>query len=314
TPASWEDALTRIRSVIAYMAGEQPESAMPFLLSNALRTAELHEALASGQIDSMSAPPTELRQTLKRGAAEGEWSEVHRAALAALATPCGTGWLDLFRYLWTASRELGWNAQQGAIAGALQQRLREYPMLTGLTLDDDTPAANGETLRWIAEEIAPPVPDFGDVDESPAPTPTPTLEAVLARELDRAEEPAPEDLFVTARGLAAHGQIQAAIQLLARDAAHQSVGRIRFGRNLQIAELCLESGNSAVAVPVLQGLVREVEERRLESWEPPDSAARPYALLLQCASVAKLDAQSIFARLCAIDPGAALTMAPPVES
>jgi type VI secretion system protein ImpA len=288
---------------------------------SALRSAELRELAAASDLNLLVAPPTELRQSLKRAAGESEWSEVHQAAMAALATPCGRGWLDLYRYLWNSCQALGWETQQGAIGGAVAQRLRDVPELTGWTLNDDTPCANAETLRWIAEEIAaPPEPALPCEacarrgEEEPASTPT--LDTVLAAERDRAshdDTPELEDLFATARGLAAHGQIQGAIQLLARDASHQSVGRIRFGRNLQIAELCLESGNSAVAVPVLQGLVREVEERRLESWEPTESAARPYALLLQCAAVAKLDTQAIFARLCAIDPSAALTMAPPVE-
>ena len=324
TPESWDDALARIEGAVTYMAAEQPESALPFLVRSAMRSAELRELAAGSELDQLVAPPTELRQSLRRAAGESEWSEVHRSAMSALATPCGRGWLDLYRYLWTSCRAMGWETQESAIAGAVAQRLREVPELTGWTLNDDTPCANAETLRWIAEEIAPP-PEPAPPCEAcearahrgeEATYAAPTLDAVLAVERERASrEDAPEleDLFATARGMAAHGQIQGAIQLLARDASHQSVGRLRFGRNLQIAELCLESGNSAVAVPVLQGLVREVEERRLESWEPTESAARPYALLLQCAAVAKLDTQAIFARLCAIDPSAALTMAPPVE-
>jgi type VI secretion system protein ImpA len=311
TPENWEDALSRIAGAVSYMAAQKPEDPLPFLLDNSIRLGELYQMVANSKLDTMAAPPTELRQSLKRASSEREWSQVHTSALAALGTPCGSGWLDLYRYLWTSCDELGWYTQRNAVASAVRQRLRDLPQLSSLTLNDDTPSANPETLRWINEEIAPPPPAPVEVEVK---APAPTLEAVLAVERERAAAPEIEDLFVTARGLAAHGQIQGAIQLLARDAAHQSIGRLRFGRNLQIAELCLESGNSAVAVPVLQGLVREVEERKLETWEPPDSAAKPYALLLQCASIAKLDAQSIFARLCAIDPSAALTMAPPMEN
>jgi type VI secretion system protein ImpA len=183
------------------------------------------------------------------------------------------------------------------------------------TLNDDTPVANADTVRWLAEEIAPPAVTAGqDHNEwaanSAAP---PMLAAVLAAEAGSSDTPDGEDLFVTAQALTAKGQIQEAIHLLAHDAAHQSVGRLRYGRNLQIAELCVQSGNRAVAVPVLQGLVREVEERKLESWEPCGTVARPYALLLQCAPMAKLDTQSIFARLCSIDPSTALTITPPEE-
>jgi type VI secretion system protein ImpA len=316
-PESWDDALARIAGAVSYMASQQPENPLPFLVASSLRLGDLYRMVANSELHTLVAPPTELRQSLKRAAGDREWTAMLTAALAALGTPCGTGWLDLYRYLWTSCDELGAYTQRNAIASAVKQRLRDLPQLPTLTLDDDTPSANAETLRWIDECIVPPASESAAVQaELVVQPPPPTLEAILAVERERASstEADVEDLYVTARGLAGHGQIQAAIQLLARDAAHQSIGRLRFNRNLQIAELCLESGNSAVAVPVLQALVREVEERRLETWEPPDSAAKPYALLLQCAAVAKLDTQSIFARLCAIDPGAALTMAPPIES
>jgi type VI secretion system protein ImpA len=318
TPESWEDALGRIAGAVTYLNAQKPESTLPFLITSAVRMAELYQLVVDSRLDSIPAPPTELRQRLKRAASDREWSEVHTAAITALATPCGSGWLDLYRYLWISCDELGWYTQRNAVASAVKQRLRDLPQLPSLTLNDDTPSANAETLRWIQEEIAPPPPEpapvEAEIEIEEIQAPVPTLQSMLLQQREPEESPEIEDLFVTARGLAAHGQIQGAIQLLARDAAQQSVGRLRFNRNLQIAELCLESGNSAVAVPVLQGLVREVEERRLESWEPPGSAAKPYALLLQCASAAKLDTQSIFARLCAIDPGAALSMAPPIEN
>ena len=241
--------------------------------------------------------------------------EVHRQSFEALGTPCGRGWLDLYRHLWTSCREVGWEAQQRSIVNVVIQIMREMPELPEWTLNDGTPVANPDTVRWLAEEIAPPAAAGGqDANElATASDPPPILAALLAAEAKSSDTANEEDLFVKAQALTAKGQIQGAIQMLAHDAAYQSIGRLRYGRNLQIAELCVQSGNRAVAVPVLQGLVREVEERKLESWEPRHTVARPYALLLQCAPMDKLDTQSIFARLCAIDPSAALTITPPVE-
>lgn len=311
TPDSWDDALSRIDEAVAYMTAQQPESPMPFVLRSALRFAQLREIAAASRFDMLDAPSTELRQALKRAAAEGDWTGVHREGLSALAAACGCGWLDLYRYLWTSCLQLGWHAQQLSIAAAVQQCLREFPDLPTRTLNDDTPTANAETLLWIAAEIAPPpVAESAPQNQSAAemrPTEVPVL---LTNEA--ANEPA-EDAFDVARRLAARGDIQGAIQMLARDAAQQTVGRLRYQRNLQIATLCVESGKNTVAVPLLQGLIREVEERKLETWEPRESAARPYALLLQCGSAAKLDTATIFGRLCAIDPSAALTIAPGVE-
>jgi type VI secretion system protein ImpA len=280
-----------------------------------MRIAELLAIFEDSREEDLVAPSTELRQSIKSAVDSGDWIEVHRRSFEALGTPCGCGWLDLYRHLWTSCREADWKAQQRSIVGVVSQVLLEMPELPGWTLNDDTPVANAGTIRWLREEITPPTVAEGDdatevasiVALAPMPAP------LQATETSSSSSPDEEDLFVTAQALTAKGQIQEAIQMLAHDAAHQSAGRLRYARNLQIAELCVQSGNRAVAVPVLQNLIREVEDRQLESWEPCGTTARPYALLLQCAPMDKLDAQSIFARLCAIDPNAALAITPPAE-
>jgi type VI secretion system protein ImpA len=314
-PESWSAALSRIESAVGYMYEQEPSSPVSFLVRSSMRVAELRVIFEDLRHEDLVAPSTELRQSIRSVANLGDWMEVHRQSFEALGTPCGRGWLDLYRHLWTSCREVGWEAQQRSIVNVVIQIMREMPELPEWTLNDDTPVANPDTVRWLAEEIAPPAAAGGqDANElATASDPTPILAALLAAEAKSSDTANEEDLFVKAQALTAKGQIQGAIQMLAHDAAYQSIGRLRYGRNLQIAELCVQSGNRAVAVPVLQGLVREVEERKLESWEPRHTVARPYALLLQCAPMDKLDTQSIFARLCAIDPSAALTITPPVE-
>nr|WP_255551326.1 type VI secretion system protein TssA [Granulicella sp. dw_53] len=317
TPESWSDALSRIETAVAYMYTQEPDSPLPFLLRSSMRLAELRVVIASSQHEDLVAPPTKLRQSLKSAAGSGDSMEVHRQALEALGSPWGRGWLDLYRYLWTSCRELGWELQQRSIAGVVQQLLHDEPNFPGWMLNDDTPVANAETVRWITEEIAPsPVVGTAQDHDQAVMTPVtlPVFDLASGVEVEASETAGEEDLFVTAQTLTAKGEIQTAIHLLARDAAHQPVGRLRYGRNLQIAELCVQSENFAVAVPVLQSLVREVEERKLESWEPLGTAARPYLLLLQCAPIGRLDTQHIFERLCAIDPSVALSIAPPIAS
>jgi type VI secretion system protein ImpA len=313
---SWDDALDHIETAVTYMGGQDPSSPLAFLLRSSMRLAELRGISVSRQMEYLIAPSSELRQALKGVAGSGDWLELHRQSFEALGTPCGRGWLDLYRYLWTSCRAMGWEAQQLSIAVAMQQILRELPDLREWTLNDDTPVANAETMRWLAEEIAPPIAHGNHEEEHPAAAPVaiamPVVALVSEGESSGAAEA--EDLFHTAQELAARGQVQSAIQMLARDAEHQSIGRLRYSRNLQIAELCLQSGNSAVAVPMLQELIREVEDRKLESWEPRGIVAKPYVLLLQCASAVTLDAASLFARLCAIDPSVALAITPPAQS
>jgi type VI secretion system protein ImpA len=315
TPESWGDALSRIESAVGYMHEQDPSNRVPFMVRSSIRIAELLVIFENSQHEDLVAPSTEIRQSIKSAINSGDWAEVHRQSFEVLGTPCGRGWLDLYRYLWTSCREAGWEAQQRSIFSVVSQILREMPELPEWTLNDDTPVANSDTMRWLREEITPPVAagSQDDIEMTTVFAAEPMVTAVQTTGISSPDFPDEEDLFVTARALAAKGQIQGAIQILAHDAAHQPVGRLRYSRNLQLAELCVQSGNRAVAVPVLQNLIRDVEGRQLESWEPRGTVARPYELLLQCAPMGKLDAQSIFERLCAIDPSAALAITPPVE-
>lgn len=104
------------------------------------------------------------------------------------------------------------------------------------------------------------------------------------------------------------GHLNQAVQLLMRDAAQQPTGRARFQRRLQVAQLCASAGQNKVAYPVLEELVKEIDDRRLEEWESSDMIAPPMALLLryldETGNQAMRDA--IFSRLCRIDPIAAM--------
>jgi type VI secretion system protein ImpA len=140
------------------------------------------------------------------------------------------------------------------------------------------------------------------------PEPEPAYYSSPAKAGHEADE-APPDVLDVARDLMARGQLPQAIQLLMRDAAQQSSGRARFQRRLQVAQLCVTAGQGKVAYPVLEELVKEIDQRQLEEWESTDMISPPFALLLRC--LGKGDAnnglrESVFARLCRIDPIAAM--------
>jgi type VI secretion system protein ImpA len=112
-----------------------------------------------------------------------------------------------------------------------------------------------------------------------------------------------------AREMIRQGQLPQAIQLLLRDAAQQPNGRARFQRRLHIAQLCVDSGEKRVAQLVLEELVKEIEERKLEDWEAGEILAQPLALLLKCVDPDDTSRrEELFSRLCRIDPIAALNV------
>jgi type VI secretion system protein ImpA len=170
-------------------------------------------------------------------------------------------------------------------------------------MSDDTPTANPETLKWLEEMVIPKPPEpVVQVQAEPEPA---SYAPPLAS--NGAEAP-PPDVLDTARELMARGHLPQALQLLMRDASQQPSGRARFLRRLQMAQLCVGAGQGKVAYPVLEELVKEIDQRQLEEWEATDMIAPPLALLLKCLDGSENGGmrETVFARLCRIDPIAAM--------
>jgi type VI secretion system protein ImpA len=304
-PESWEDAVSRIQACAQFMQKERPASPVPYLLQTAIRFGEMREQGSYASYDFLVSPATEIRQNLKRLSAEANWEELLRVALIAAGEPCGRAWLDVQRYLWKASNEAGYYPIAATVIATLQSLLKDIPELPIWTLDDDTPTANPETQRWLEEMVIPkpPEPVIVEVERQSEP------EQTSYAQPQQAEENAPPDLLDTARELMARGHLPQALQILMRDAAQQPSGRARFLRRLQMAQLCVGAGQAKVAYPVLDELVKEIDQRQLEEWEATEMIAPPLALLLKCLDDSSENGsvrESVFNRLCRIDPIAAM--------
>ncbi len=303
-PVDKDDAFARVQACARFLQKDNPSSPAAYMLQAALRFAETREVGSSPAWDFLAPPPTEKRQNLKRLASESNWSELLAEAIAAAGEPCGRGWLDVQRYIWKASYESGYTAITAAVIAMLQGLLKDIPEISAWTMSDDTPTANPETQKWLEEIVIPKPPQPIVVEAQPEPEPEP----VYIPAPQQAEENAPPDVLDTARELMARGHLPQAIQLLMRDAAQQPSGRARFQRRLQIAQLCVGAGQGKVAFPVLDELVKEIDQRQLEEWEATDMIAPPLALLLKCLDESENGGmrESVFNRLCRIDPIAAM--------
>ena len=305
-PADWNDAVGRIQACARFMQKERPSSPVPYLLQTGVRWGEMREQGSYPSYDFLVSPSTEIRQNLKRLSSESNWEELLRAALTAVGEACGRAWLDVHRYIWRASYEAGYSAVAATVVAQLQTLLKDIPEIPTWTLDDDTPTANPETQRWLEEQVIPKPAEPVPAQEA-TPEPEPVYAAVSSTR--EAEEDTVPDAFDLAREMIRKGQVSQAIQLLVRDAAQQPSGRARFQRRLQVAQLCVGAGQNRVAHPVLEELVREIEQRNLEDWEASDMIAPPLALLLQCldpSGGSNGQREALFSRLCRIDPIAAM--------
>ncbi len=297
-PVDKEDAFQRVAAAAAFLRREDPYSATPYLLLRSLRFGELRSAGSDLNPDLLEAPSTEIRQSLKKAASEGDWEQVIEIAETAMATPCGRGWLDLQRYVYRACYELGYSQVQAAIRSEVNALLADYPSLRNATLLDDTPAANAETQAWL-DEIAP----AASAAEEP-------MFSLPPAEAEKEEgTPPARDAHDLALEAARAGRAQEAIEILTRAAAAEKSGRGRFLRRLQLAQLCISMGYEHIAHPILEQMTAEIDARELEGWEAADFVVQPFFLLFQCLAKSKADPelqQKIYERICRLDPLQAL--------
>ncbi len=307
-PVDKEDAIARIQACARFFQTDSPASPVAYLLQTSLRLGEMREQGSYPAYDFLAPPATETRQNLKRLAAESNWGELLNTAVAVAGEPCGRSWLDVHRYIWRASYESGYSGVAATVITTLQSLIKDLPEIATWTLSDDTPTANPETQKWLEEMVIPkpPEPVIVEVPVSAQPEPEPAYSSLRGgQEAEAAAEP---DVLDLARDMMARGQLPQAIQLLMRDAAQQASGRGRFQRRLQMAQLCVNAGQGKVAYPVLEELVKEIDQRQLEEWEGSDMIAPPFALLLRCLGKNGDESvrENVFSRLCRIDPIAAM--------
>ena len=294
-PVDRDDAIGRVAAAARFLRQQDPYSPAPFLMLRGLRWGELRAG--GSEVDQMllTAPPSEIRQKLKRLSLEANWTEVLETAETAMGMECGRGWLDLQRYAGRACYELGayYDAIRNAIVSGLRALLADYPKLPGVTMMDDTPTANSETQAWLKENV----PAAGEPGYTPG-----------SYQPDIAEEPgapALPDTFDLALQAARSGRPQEGIQMLMREMTQERSGRGRFYRKVQLTKLCDSTGYDTIALPILQELAAEIERRKLEDWEAAELVAEPLALLHRHLSRNGGDAaeiQKLYSWICRLDP------------
>ena len=306
-PEDRNDAIARVVSAAKFMRTESQYDPAPYMLLRGLRWGELRGGGTEIDQSLLAAPPTELRQNLKRLTLEGNWTEVLEVAEQGMGMECGRGWLDLQRYVGRACSEQGsyHDPIRNAVISGLRALLADYPQLTDLTMMDDTPTANAETQAWLKEYVL----------VAPAPAAADYTPAAFESDAEAASEPgveAPPDTFELAMEAARSGRTQEGIEMLLREMSRERNGRSRFHRKVQVTQLCISTGHDTIAVPILEELVAEIERRKLEDWESPEMLAQPLALLYRC--LAKGDdnvdeRQKLYAWICRLDPLQAMNVA-----
>jgi type VI secretion system protein ImpA len=299
-PTSRAEAEARVAAAAAFLRKQDPTDPAPYLLLRGFRWGELR--LRSPDVDPrmLAAPPTDQRARLRSLLLDGQWAQLLEGCEQVMATPYGRGWLDLQRYVLEACAGLGseYDRVANGIRRALQALLQDLPGLTRLTLMDDTPTANSETRVWL-EDLGLTAGDGGAGVRSGAGMRAGGRDPMeMAMERVRAGEP------------------ERAIELLIVQAAQEGSERERFLRRSQAARIMVDVGREAVALPILQDLMAQIEKHGLDEYEAGEVVAQPMGLLYRCMTKLEGDAgqqQELYLRICRLDPMQAIHLQGPTS-
>ena len=302
TPARRE-LVTQVANVAATLRQKEPQSPTPYLMMRGLRWGDLRSAAALADPAMLEAPPTEIRQQIKRLAMQEKWKDLLETAEAVMALPCSRAWLDLQRFVVEACVALGSSYDNIAVAirSELRCLLRDVPQLLDATLMDDTPAANPKTREWLQQILNEP----GGGLPSPAslalddPSPGMRLEKKFV------------DSMVVAKEAVRTGQPDRAIDIMNQELSRQRSSRGRFQRRLQFVEICLSAGKDAIVQPMLDDMLATIDAHKLEEWEDKTSMAAALVTIVRASKKIQGDAkekQKYFERICRLDPALALSL------
>lgn len=320
-PSDRRQAVATIAAAAAFLRKREPFSPAPYLMLRGLRWGELRTAARLTDSTLLEAPPTELRQQIKRLALNKKWAELLDAGEQAMALPCSRAWLDLQRLSSAACSALG--AEYTPIATSIQSELRallnDLPELMDATLLDDTPAANAETRAWL-ERLRSPQPETRPAPSaSSAEAPEDADEASATRTIGVAHHHSngvpswlaqTADPYLLAKDALTAGQQEKAFAIMRIEIGRQRSGRGRFRRTMQLIELAVEAGKDTIAQPLLDDVATIIETHKLDAWEDPRVVAGDLLLLMRLSKkvqASSSDKQKLFERICRLDPVQALS-------
>jgi len=146
-----DQAQMHVLAAAQFLRRYSPSSPLSYLLLRALRWGEVRQ-LGELKPSELIAPTGETRVALRNASSSSNWQLVLDIAETAMSNLTGRGWLDLQRYSVKACQELGYTAAAAALRSELKCFLADFHQLAKAILNDDTGAANPETLAWLEKE------------------------------------------------------------------------------------------------------------------------------------------------------------------
>jgi hypothetical protein len=155
---------------------------------------------------------------------------------------------------------------------------------------DDSPTASRDTLTWLTEE--------GFLEGSGArKTVSEEGQAMKAERIIR------ESGYDRAAAMAKAGDPHGAVELLMDRAEHERSARARFVTKSEAVGIMVSHGMGVVARPILEDLLRLIDEHQLERWEPAEIVSKPMGTYIQALGPGEEHLKAeIYPRLAKLDP------------
>lgn len=254
--------------------------------------------ITSGRQTGIPAPAQNLVKQLEALLENQNWAALLEEAESALGA--NRMWLDIHRYVAVALGGLGHDAARKAVVDATADLLKRLPELRDLQFNTGLPLASAATQKWFDAEVI----SAGGADGG--------SDGLTEEERGKISE---------ARSLAGSGKISDAIELLDEVRHGARSVSVSFRARLAAAQVCVVGGSAAAADGLYSALYKQIDEYRLEHWDP-DLVAGCYTehyevlkSLVEKASERMTRDPSlmerlskVYARLCRVSPSTALKL------
>jgi type VI secretion system protein VasJ len=249
-----------------------------------------------GQKTSLPAPRDKAR--LETLAANEKWTELLTASEELAAT--SPFWLDPHRFSALALERLGptYADARKALEREVVHFVTRIPGITKLQFADGSPFADAACVAWI-EGASEEQGGGGGSGKH--------------QQLSEEEEEL-KARYEAAKELVASGKIDEGLELAHALSCRAPNARARFRSRLEVATLATRGNKPALACAILDALVKEGEQHRLDEWEP-ELVAQVYASLIAARRgsaatgvAGTVSDEELLARLCRLAPGQALRL------
>ena len=244
-----QEALDALDILVNQMRALDPASPLAYRLARAAKWEQVDEApQADGSGQTMvPGPRADEADSLGLMAKASNWVDLAEEAEARFLESGGTFWLDLQRMVSQALKAQGYDKAASVVtqeAGKLAFRL---PELASLSFVDGRPFADPETQEWLEEAKAQAEPAGGGASADPEMT-APWRKQALSK--------------------AGEGDLAGGLGVMQK-AVDESPGlEHALKRKLMAAEMCLNHGRPAWAVPILEAIALELKGVTLKEWAP----------------------------------------------